>query len=201
MTSHGKIGRWSLWCLLAVAGCAVKPAQPVHWLVLSPLAPVTEHTVPAARRDTAVLVGPIDLPAYTDRAQLLVLRNQSEMQTMPAVRWAEPLGQNFSRVLVENLSRLLATGQVTTLGGIQTPGSVQLAIEVTEFVTTVEGEARLTAYWRVLGAGGREVHAADKTHYVEALEGSDGPARASALSRALAALSRDLAEAVRSSTP
>ena len=186
--------------VLAVAsGCVVRSPPPTQLLVLVPLGSVAasvQPPEPGPERVPALVIGPIDLPAYTERAQVLTLHGDSELRAAVSARWAEPLEQNFSRVLVENLSRLLGTDEVTTLGSVHAPTALQITLEVTEFVATDAGFAVLTAYWRVLGDGGRKVLASDKTHYQEPANGSDFPALVAAMSRALAALSRDIAQAL-----
>lgn len=182
-------------CALAT-GCTIRASSPKQLLVLSPLSDASLPQATGAAAMPALVVGPINLPAYTARAQVLVLKNESEMQASASARWAEPVDESFSRVLVENLSRLLHTGRVAALGGVQAPESLQVAVEVTEFITTDAGQARLTAFWQVLGGGGRTVLAQDKMHYAAPISGEDYSARAAALSQALAALSRDIAGAV-----
>lgn len=186
-----------LLALLAAGGCGVRSSPPPQLLVLAPLAHDVPVAAPLPASFAGLVVGPVDLPDYSEHTHLVILRNDSEMQVIPLTRWAEPLAANFSRVLVENLSRLLGTGQIATLGGVQAPASLQVTVEITEFVTTDAGQARLTAYWRVLGDGGRRVLASDKSSYVEAVAGSGHAAHAAALSRTIAALSEDLARAVR----
>lgn len=188
-------------CLSSLSGCAVRPSAPAQLLVLSPLAADPGVAARAGTDLPGLVVGPIVLPAYTERAQVLILKHAGEMHASATARWAEPLDQNFSRVLVDNLSRLLGSGRITTLGGARTPTGLQVTVEVTEFVTTDAGEARLTAYWQVLGEGGHAVLAHAKSHYAEAFAGDDYRARAGALSAALAALSRDLAAAIQRVAP
>ncbi|MGD9601855.1 MAG: membrane integrity-associated transporter subunit PqiC [Gammaproteobacteria bacterium] len=194
------VSRASLCVVVGIlfAACAGQPASPPRWLVLAPLAPVA--TTPMTG-DPAVIVGPVDLPAYTDRASLFVLHADTELRALPDARWAEPLARNVSRVLVENLSRVLGSGEVTTLGGAARPDSLQVAVEITEFVTTEEGAAELTAVWRVLGDGGRAVLASGKIRHVDPGTGREHAAHAAALSRALAALSHEIGAALRALPP
>ena len=183
---------WGL-CLALHSGCAIRSTAPPQLLVLTAL------VAPAVVNDTSpgVVVGPISLPAYADRAQFLILKGDSEMVGAENARWVEPLAQNFSRVLVEDLSRRLATGRITSLGAAAAADSLQIALEVTDFVTTQTGEARLTVYWRILSVDGRQVLASHKSSYSESVAGNDYPAWAAAMSRMLAALSADLASAIR----
>lgn len=191
--------------LSSTTGCAGRRPPPAQLLMLTPLTSASmDNPAPSVRMPgrapapvPALVIGPIDLPAYTERSQVLRLHEQSELQAAVTARWAEPLEENFSRVLVENLSRLLGTGQVTSLGGVQARSALQVTVEVTEFVATDTGQATLTAYWRVLGESGRALLASNKTRYQEAATGADYPALVAAMSRTVAALSRDIARAVR----
>ncbi len=178
-------------------GCAVGVASPTQLLVLTPLTDTAPREEPSAVTLPLLIVGPVALPAYTDRTQFLVLKSAAEMQAAATARWAEPLDEGVSRVLVENLSRLLHTGRVATLGRAQAADSLQVTVEVTEFITTASGQAQLTAFWQVLGDDGRTVLAQDKTQFTAAMADTDYPAQATALSEALAALSRAIADAVR----
>jgi uncharacterized protein len=181
--------------LFITGGCAVRSVQPTQLFMLAPLARTMAGE--AARGESPPLViGPIDLPAYTNRLQVLTLRHDTELVAATSARWAEPLDKNFSRVLIENLSRLMGTQAIATLGGLASPASLQVTLEVTEFIATEAGQANLTAYWRVLGGGGRQILVSRKTHYEEAAQGTDYPALVGAMSRTLAALSRDLAQAL-----
>ena len=179
----------------ALTACVSGSAAPPQLLVLAPLAAAGTPSAPAML--PPVVVGPIELPAYTTHTQVLVLADGGEMQALPGLRWAEPLEAMFSRVLIEDLSRLLGTARIATLGGAQTPATLQLRVEVTEFVTTNAGEALLTAYWQVLGDGGRSVLDQGKTTASQVLSGTAHAARVAALNDVLATLAGELADAVR----
>ena len=184
------------------SGCGVQPQRASQLFVLAPLAPDAVSTGVRTTNIPPLVIGPINLPAYTERTAILRLRQQSELIAAPAARWAEPLDKNVARVLVENVSRLLGSDQVTALGGSVAPGHLQVAIDVTEFVAGDDGQVGLTTYWQILRADGRTVVASRKTHYQEALQDKSTAAVVGAMSRSLAALSRDLAQALaNASTP
>jgi uncharacterized lipoprotein YmbA len=63
-------------------------------------------------------------------------------------RWAEDLDENFRRVLLENLSRELASSNVSMIDGIAAqPGTRMLRVEVLRFDADTEGLARLRVRW------------------------------------------------------
>ena len=177
-----------------VAGCGVQSQRPSQLFVLAPTASAT--VVATSSKPPALVIGPINLPAYTERTAILSLQGPSALVAAPAARWAEPLDKNFARVLVENISLLLNNEQVTALGGVTAADHVQVVIDVTEFVATADGQALLTAYWQILGSDGHSVLASHKTHYQEAAQDKGTGALVAAMSRTLASLSKDIAQAV-----
>jgi uncharacterized lipoprotein YmbA len=182
-----------LLCAL-LAGCALKPSAPARLYGLTPLVPAAAMTDAA---QPTLVVGPIDLPAYTRRAPLLTLHGSGEYRSSARGRWAEPLEQNVTRVLAENLSRALGSATVSTLGSAPPGAERQVMVQFSEFVVNDEQEVRLTAYWRVLDAVNRSVRASGKWEQVERVSGLDDPEIASGMSRALAGLSLELAAALK----
>ena len=63
--------------------------------------------------DVSIGVGPIVLPHYLDRPQIVTRTGQNELRLAEFDRWAEPLTENVSRVLTEDLCKLLETEQVS----------------------------------------------------------------------------------------
>ena len=60
----------------------------------------------------AIGVGPIELPPYANRLQMVTDNTSYELHTNAFEQWAEPLRDSFLRVLAEILSLLLATDRV-----------------------------------------------------------------------------------------
>jgi uncharacterized lipoprotein YmbA len=99
----------------------------------------------------SVLVGPVTLPEYLDRNQIVTLSGDHKLNLNDFTRWAEPLRDNFYRVLVENLSFLLKTPQVYAFESRRsTRADYRIVIDVTRFDTTAGGDAHLTAFWTVV---------------------------------------------------
>ncbi len=97
--------------LLLAAGCA--GSKPSRFYMLSPVSGGPEGRAPASEcRDLAIGVGPVDFPEYLDRPQIVTRTGEDILKLAEHDRWAEPLDRNFTRVLAENLSVLLATDRV-----------------------------------------------------------------------------------------
>jgi hypothetical protein len=139
----------------------------------------------------------VELPQYTDRLQIVTGNTGPELSRAPFDNWAEPLEDNFARVLAENLSLLLATDQVAVFPG-KGPMSIeyQVIVEVTKFLGEPGGQASLEALWSVVGKNGKDTLVRKKSSFTEPVGAQSYEALATALSRTLAALSRDIATTI-----
>lgn len=187
--------------ILAVCGVALSSClgqqQSSRLYVLTPL-PRTERAGPdAGNRGLAIGVGPVELPQYTNRQQI-VTGNQS-YQLHPATfdEWAEPLRDNFLRVLADNLSILLATDRVM-LFPWKGPLAIdyQVVVDVTHFLGEVGGETSLVALWSIVGKNGQEVLLSQKSNLREPTGTQGYAALAAAMSNSLGALSHEIATAI-----
>jgi len=73
------------------------------------------------------VVGPVELPEYLDRPQIMTCESRNELQFAEFDRWAGSLEKAFSRVLAVNLSILLSTDRVAVYPWKTTPIDHQVA--------------------------------------------------------------------------
>ena len=132
-------------------GCAGS-SKPSEFYLLRSL-PASQDTGLTATEtgSLSLLIGPVTLPAYLDRNQIVTLSGDHKLILNEFTRWAEPLQDNFYRVLVENLSLLLNTPKVYAFERRgSTQADFQIVIDITRFDTTAGGDAHLTAFWTVV---------------------------------------------------
>jgi uncharacterized lipoprotein YmbA len=137
------------------------------------------------------------MPDYLDKPQIATRLGPNEIRFDEFNRWAEPLKDNFSRVLVENLSVLLGPDRVlvsTNAGALLS--DYQVWVEVIQFDAGPGGDFSLSAQWSLYRPEGKKVLLRKRFHVQEQADGSDYVAMTAAGSRAVAALSREIAEAV-----
>jgi uncharacterized lipoprotein YmbA len=196
--------RYFLWVMIAafgtlLAGCA-GTSTPSNFYLLRAL-PEAEDTVPTVggKDGLSVLVGPITLPAYLDRTQVVTIFGDNELRMDEFSRWAEPLKDNFYRVLVENLSLLLNTPRIYSYDrrGV-TPADFQIIIDVTRFDSAVKGDAYLTAFWTAIGKDGNSHEIERKSVFRAAAPAPDLKGVVAAQNRTLTRFSREIATAIRS---
>ena len=179
--------------LIGLAGCGGSSA-PARLYVLTPAPDAAANPQGAgAAGGPSVGVGPVRLPGLLDRPQIVTRRGTDQIENAEFDRWAEPLGNNVPRVLAENLAALLKTERVALFPwnpdrSIQ----YQVVVDVARFDGAVGGDVVLDARWRILGADGKEA-AVNRSLLTQPTGGAGYPALVTAMSRALAALSREIA--------
>jgi uncharacterized protein len=180
--------------LLAVAilawGCGSTPASRFYTLSAAPSA-----SPAAVASDLSVVVGPVSVPLAVDRPQMVVTLNSNQVRLDEFNRWASPLANDIARVVAENLVSMLGTPLVTL--SPQNPNvDYRAAIEVQRFESAPGEAATLDVVWTVShDADGRS--RMGRTTAREVASDKSYDALTAAHSRAVARLSRDIADAVR----
>ena len=169
-----------------VAGCAATPASRFYTLSAAsgPAAPSS---------NLSIAVGPVTVPAVVDRPQIVVNVGANQVRLEEFNRWAAPLQNNIARVVADNLVAMLGTPRVTLLSA---DADYRAAIEVQSFESSPGESAILDAVWTVRRTKDGKAETG-RTTVRETVQEKGYDALAAAHSRALARLSRDIADAVR----
>jgi uncharacterized lipoprotein YmbA len=144
-----------------------------------------------------VAIGAVTVPDIVDRPQLVVRVAANQVAINEFTRWAAPLKDEIPRVIADNLTQLLNGARVATYpqsGNADT--DYLLAIGVQRFESALGDAATVEVLWTVRPPKG----GAPKTGRSvvrEPVQSKDYDALVAAHSRALAAVSRDIADAIR----
>ena len=177
---------------VCLSACAGKTADPKFY-VLSPL-PQSSQSLGDG---TVIGVFPVFMPDYLDRPQIVTRVSENEIQLDEFNRWAEPLKESFYTVLVENLSTLLETKKIIkTAQSFTVPLAFQVGVDVVQFDGTLGGDVVLIARWGFFGQEEKALLSAKRSTFREPTGAATYEALVAANSRALAAFSREVAEAV-----
>ncbi len=186
---------------LLLAGClpAKGPSEPTKLYVLNSLHTLDPNAQPIARiGERIIAVGPIEMPEYTNRPQIITRSVKNEVQIGEFEKWAEPVKTLFFRVLADNLSILLDTDRVVAFPWKRaTFVDYQVTVDVTRFDGNLGEDSVLRARWMIFGDDGRELLLSRHSTITEPSNGGDINALVSAKSRALAQFSREIAESIR----
>jgi uncharacterized lipoprotein YmbA len=183
---------------LALSGCG--ETKPSNFYLLSVL-PAPEAPIGSTPSGQLALgVGPVSLPSYLDRPQLVTRASPNRLAFAEFDRWAESLKEMFPRTLAENLSALLGTDLVFVVPLRRSPKlDYQVAVDVLRFDMGTDGQAVLSARWTIFGEDGKEVLRLRKSVLTEqVVPGGDLEGMVVAMSRAVEALSREIARAIQS---
>jgi uncharacterized lipoprotein YmbA len=166
--------------------------------MLSPLAPAGQTAeAPARLAQLAIGIGPVRIPEYLDRRNLVVRSQQNEYEIVELSQWAEPLADTLGRVLADNLSLLLGTRRMVQFPWRPTiPVDYQLAVQVTQFDGRFEDQVVLRAYWQVFAGQGQQLLDFGYAVIEEKIGEPTVEALVAAKSRAAGRFSREIAAAV-----
>jgi uncharacterized lipoprotein YmbA len=175
--------------LILAGGCASPPS---HFYTLSAK---TAAAVPASALSLAV--GPVSVPAAVDRPEIVVSTGANQVQLDEFNRWASPLKNEISRVVAQNLVALLGTGKVTQFPETTSADAAyRVSIEVQSFESVPGEHAGLDAVWTLRRARDDKSRTG-RTSLQERVSEPGYEGLAAAHSRAIARLSRDIADGVR----
>ena len=162
------------------------------------LKPVKESqsTGPSAAKGPLVGLGPIKVPAYLDRPQIVTAASDHEFRLAENQRWAERLDDNIARVSQENLAVLVPSDRIVMHPWSRdTKPDVQAVVQIQELHVDPEGRARMVALWSLKPLKGETVNhhfscsiAVSPTDYGQ-IVGAD--------SECLARLNREMAQGIR----
>jgi uncharacterized protein len=180
---------------IGLGACSPLAPRPDHSRFFI-LTPVSGTAASSSRNSASTLtlgIGPIDFPGYLRRPEVVTLATANEVDLSDDNRWAEPLDKNFSRVLTQNLTRLLGTNQVEKYPWSRNANvDYQVIVDVERFDTTSNRQSQLVARWTIKdGHTGKDLFASETTSSTPVTSGDGGPS--AALSADLATLSKDIA--------
>jgi uncharacterized lipoprotein YmbA len=183
--------------VMVLLGCASTP--PTRFFVLSPIAGFERTGSRMGERCFAIGIGPVKIPEYLNQPEIVTRITQNEVTVDEFAKWAEPLEDNISRVLAENLSSLLCTRSIAIFpwkGG--TPIDYRIDVHVIQMDGVLGENAFLDVSWSIADSADRKKPAlvTKRSRYKEPTGGGDYGAFVSAQGRNLASLSRDIAEAI-----
>jgi uncharacterized lipoprotein YmbA len=179
--------------VLGAGGCLTLSPPPRTYL----LSAIPPSAAPTAVGRAVIGVGPVTIPAYLDRAPIVVRTGDGEVKLSGEDRWVEPLRDGVTRTLAENLSAMVPTDAVVIFPW-RTPRTVQFRVTVDflRFDGELGGPTVLRAQWRLLDGAGKEL-VLGAAHVEETTGEPTYAALVAAQSRLLASLSRDIAAEIR----
>jgi len=180
-----------------LSGCSVgKKSTPSKFYVLSALPQDTAPLPEALTNPPNVGVSQVRIPSYIDRPQITYRVGENEVHFSEFRRWGEPISDGVTRVVRQNLTKLLGVGRVAAFPWMQPyPRDLTLSVVVTDFGAGTDGSAELCVIYRIADEKNKDTLLVREATFTDATGGNldDGKAVA-ALSNVLAQFTRAVAE-------
>lgn len=143
--------------------------------------PGADRAIDTNPQDPAIAIGPVTLARHLDQPRIVTYKTGNEVAYAERERWAEPLDDNVSRLLVDSLRRLEGSSRTNLrrLAGESTDFQVgfhlvrfgnlandAVTLQVTWWIHSGTGE-RLASSERIIS---REVDSGDISSRVQALQ-------------------------------
>jgi uncharacterized lipoprotein YmbA len=181
-----------------LAGCSSTPLTKFYELNSLPTGQ-QENPAASLVEDIAIGVGPVEFPGSLDRPQIVTRKSQNQVEISEFHRWASSLPQGFSRVLAKNISTLLPTDRVAVYPWDDTfSPTYQVKLNVEQFDGQLGERVSLRVIWSLVGQEGKKELVVRKTLIEEPVLTNDYDGLVAAESNALATLSREIVEEIRS---
>jgi uncharacterized lipoprotein YmbA len=188
-------------CLMSLllAGC-FGTSRPARFYTLEPLqVRDVSGTVPT---DATLAVGPVELPDYVNRPQIVTRSGTNELLIAEFDRWGGSLENQISGSLVATLQDRLAPGQIAVVpwksAVLSTGRPYRVKVSISRFDGVPGHSVVLQASWELCAqSGGKEESLGVKEASVtEQINGPDYDALVAAMQRALVRLGQQMAESV-----
>ena len=181
----------ALLSLSLAVGCSGTPPTRSYVLDSVAVEPLEEG---APAEPISVSVGPVSIPGYLDRPEMVTRQSDTQLQIAQSDRWAESLDSGVARVLAQNLNPLLGDGKVSVFrwSGGQL-ADYRVAVDVLRMDGRLGADLVLEAQWRINSDRQDLAPVSNAAGITVPVEGERYEAFAAAASQALGKLSRLIA--------
>lgn len=164
-----------------------------------------EQTAASFTKDSSlsVSVGPVDIPGYLERRQIVTRSGRNEIVLAEYDRWSGYLGDEITGVLVADVSKRLAPMRCAVLPWRSAPVAAmktnyRIPIRVSRFDGAPGESVFLTATWSLIRQleSKEEIITVRESTITEQVAGKDYGALVEAMGRAVERLGKELADSV-----
>ncbi len=144
----------------SLSGCGSSPPSSFYTLSPSSLTPI------GSVGDNDITIGPVEIPDYLNRPQIVTRGDGSELKLAEFDRWAEPLDDSIQRMLMTNIGILLHSDQVVGFPSKQRFGlQYHVVVRIQRFDSDNRGNAVLEAKWGILDSKGDRAAPVQRGHF------------------------------------
>lgn len=185
--------------LLIVSGCAGSKPSRFYTLDISKNQATKQ---PSSEYKLAVSIGPVEIPDYLDRPQIVSRTSQNEIAFSEFDRWAGLLQDDIARVLQENIGMLLSESAVSVSAWKWGADyDYRIAVYFSRFDIMPENKLLLRALWQITGKDGKKPLLTRESNILESVMAETYDAKVSSMSVVLEKLSIEIADGIEFISP
>jgi uncharacterized lipoprotein YmbA len=190
--------------VMSLAGCSylakaiLAPQKDISkFYLLTPMADTAAPTTAqGAGGGFTIGLGPIKLPPYLDRPEIVTRMAPNRLELSKEDRWGESIQNGFTRTMERDLAAQ-AGGTVILFPWYNTVHiDMQVQIDVDRFETDGQGNATLSAKWTILDSTGKTILYTVETRLTQPSKPGDVTDATAALSRTIGDLSAQIANMI-----
>jgi hypothetical protein len=168
--------------------------------MISALSPsTTDKAAATAESRNRIGMETVVVPEYLNRNEIVVNLDDTVYRLAAFNQWAEPLNDNLTRVLAENLTHLLRDELIDVFLATDSsiPSDYRLEVDVLRLDGNLGDQVTLVVQWALLEAEEGELTLMRRSEYQEAAADNTYKGLVLAKSRSIEKLSRDMAGAIK----
>jgi uncharacterized lipoprotein YmbA len=185
-----------LWLALALSGCISIPNSPTPRFYM--LQAVYEDQVNKKiniASDVFIGVGPVKIPEYLDRPQMVTQSKEKMLTFAQFDRWGESLDLGMARLIAEDLTVMLPGTKFTLHPWNSTiPVKYQVVVEIVQLESELNKDLFLVAQWLVIDAQNAKTMIIKRSEFRQPIIPQDYSGLAKTLSTACASLASEISE-------
>ncbi len=189
-------------CLLPIlAGCLGGTSPPSRVYTLAPLE--THSSQPAKEQNTLMALGPVTLPDYLNRRQIVTRSGKNELVIAEFDRWGGTLDDEITRALLANLADRLAPANISVFSWQTMPLGIMVAsyrvpVGIARFDGIPGESVVLSARWGVYAKKGpaEDSLLVKEATITEKVDGKGYAELVAAMQRALDRLGKEMADSI-----
>jgi uncharacterized protein len=185
----------------SIAGCSymakaiLAPQKDISKFYL--LTPTADTAAPATAQTTSgnftLGLGPIKLPPYLDRPEVVTRAAPNRLELSKEDRWGESVQNGFTRAIERDLAAQSGAAVIVFPWYNTVHIDMQVQIDVYRFEADAQGTATLSAKWTILDSTGKNILYTVESNLTQPSKAGDNTEAAAALSRDIGDLSGQIA--------
>ncbi|MCX5698034.1 MAG: PqiC family protein [Candidatus Omnitrophica bacterium] len=184
--------------VLVLSGCISVPNSPTpRFYVLQAVDGNQVSKKINITSDVFIGVGPVKIPEYQDRPQIVTQGKEKMLKFAQFDRWGESLDLGVARLIREDLTVMLPGAKFTLYPWNPTISvKYQVVVEIVQLDSDLDKDLFLVAQWQVIDAQNTKTVIIKRLEFRQPIMPQNYPGLVKTLSTACASLSSEIAEAL-----